>query len=511
MKRRQFIGLGMCTALSGGIVRMLCGCAGRRPAQAPVQSSRNDSPATEHTMTRPNIIFILCDDLGINDLHCYGRQEHTTPNLDRLAAQGVRFTSAYCSQPICSASRAGLLTGLNPGRLRLTTFLPGRPDCKAQRVLHPEIMLHIPLEIKTLPRYFKEAGYATGFVGKWHVGGQGYGPAEHGFDSVYTARANTVPSDIEGGKAEYELTNALFTFVEANKDRPFLAYLGHHTPHIPYTAKPHLVARHKDAFEPVYAALIETLDDTIGLVMKKLDELGIADNTILIFTSDNGGLHVPELEHKRVTHNTPYRAGKSFVYEGGLRVPLIARWPGHFPAGTVIDDPVNNTDWVPTLLELAGVPVPPGLDGTSFAQGLQGGTIPAAPLFWHFPHYTNQGSRPSGAMRDGNWLLVEMYDEDVTELYDLSVDIGEQHDIAAQHPERAAAMKASLAAYRKANNVQYNQPNPDCDESLYRALYVDTDVSQFRPDEADDQAWQRVHEWRRGMDKAVEGLWGKRH
>lgn len=456
-------------------------------------------------MARPNIIFILCDDLGINDLHCYGRHEHNTPNLDRLAAQGVRFTSAYCSQPICSASRAGLLTGLNPGRLHLTTFLPGRPDCSAQRVLHPEIMLYIPLDIKTMPRYFKEAGYVTGFIGKWHVGGQGYGPDEHGFDSVYWGQGKPIPPDIEGGKFEYEFTNALLTFVEDNQDRPFFAYLGHHTPHINYNAAPHLIEKNKNAFEPVYAGLMETLDDTVGLVMQKLDDLGIADNTILIFTSDNGGLHVPEGQHKRITHNTPFRAGKGYVYEGGLRVPLIARWPGHFPAGKVIDAPVNNTGWVPTLLELIGAEPPRDLDGRSFAQALLGGTIPAAPLFWHYPHYTNQGSRPSGAMRDGAWLLVELYDEDVTELYDLSTDIGEAHDVAAQHPERVAAMKAALAAYRQANDVQYNRPNPNVDEARFRELYVAVDTSKFDPLTADEQTWQTIHAWRQRMREATQG------
>jgi arylsulfatase A-like enzyme len=458
-------------------------------------------------MTKPNIVFILCDDLGINDLHCYGRQDHNTPHLDRLASEGVRCTSAYCSQPICSASRAGLLTGLNPGRLHLTTFLPGRPNCAAQRVLHPEIMLHVPLTVKMLPRYFKEAGYVTGSIGKWHVGGQGFGPADHGFDHVYTGRQNTEPSATEGGKAEYELTRAALDFIENNRHRPFLAYLAHHTPHIPYKAKPHLVEKNKSAFEPVYAALIETLDDTVGLVMQKLDALGLADNTILVFTSDNGGLHVPEGGHTRVTHNTPYRAGKGYVYEGGLRVPLIARWPGRFPRGHVIHEPINNTGWLPTLLELAGASVPTDLDGISFAHGLMGGAVPAAPLFWHFPHYTNQGSRPSGAMREGTWLLVELYDEAVAELYDLSADVSEQHNIAAQHPARVAAMQAGLDAYRKENDVQYNQPNPNCDEAVFCSIYADTDASMFNPATAGNGEWQRMFAWRRRMDKAVEGLW----
>ncbi len=457
-------------------------------------------------MSLPNIVFVICDDLGINDLHCYGRKDHRTPNLDRLAEQGVRFTSAYASQSICSASRAGLLTGLNPARLHLTTYLPGRPDASSQRVLHPEITLNIPLSVKTFPRYFKEAGYVTGFVGKWHVGSE-LGPAEHGFDSVYcpVGRSNTTPSETEGGKAEYELTRKTLEFIDAHQDRPFAVYLGHHTPHIPYKAHPRLVERNQGAFEPVYAALMETLDHTIGMLLAKLDELDLTENTIVVFTSDNGGLHVPEGPHEKVTHNTPFRAGKGHVYEGGQRVPLIVRWPGQVPAGRVLDAPVNNIDWIPTLLELAGAPAPSGLDGVSFAKGLTGGEIPERTLFWHFPHYTNQGSRPCGAIREGNWLLVEPYDGEKPELYDLGVDIGQKRNLAERHPERVAALCAALEAWRVENRVQRNTPNPDCIEEKFRALYVEVDPSRFDPLAADASDWARMRTWRYGMDEVFRG------
>lgn len=456
-------------------------------------------------MSLPNIVFVICDDLGINDLHCYGREDHNTPNLDRLAEKGVRFTSAYASQAICSASRAGLLTGLNPARLHLTTFLPGRPDAPSQRLLHPEIMMHVPLSIKTFPRYFKEAGYTTGFIGKWHIGNDP-GPLEHGFDHVYYSGEGklTKPSESEGGKAEYELTRETIDFIEKNRNRPFVAYLGHYTPHIPYTAKQHLIDKNSDAFEPVYAALIETLDDTIGLLMDKLEELQLSDNTIVVFTSDNGGLHVPELNHEKVTHNTPYRAGKGYTYEGGQRVPLIVSWPGHMPEGKVIEEPVNNIDWIPTLLELAGAPVPAGMDGISFADGLTGGTIPDRKIFWHFPHYTNQGGRPSGAVREGDWMLVELYDENRCELYNLSTDIGESQDLSEQHPELVALMKAALDAWRLENDVQNNIPNPNCDEKEFRKLYVDMDPSKFNPVEANEDEWKRIMDWRKGMDEVTK-------
>jgi len=451
-------------------------------------------------MKLPNIVFIICDDLGINDLNCYGRKDHNTPNLDRMAADGVRFTSAYASQAICSASRAGLLTAINPARLHLTTYLPGRPDANSQRVLHPEITMYVPPEVKTFPRYFKDAGYTTGFIGKWHIGK--FGPAEHGFDYVYHPGEgkNTVPSDTEGGKAEYELTRETINFIENNKTRPFVAYLGHYTPHIPYTARQHLINKNHNAFEPVYAALVETLDDTVGMIMNKLRELNLSEKTILVFTSDNGGLHVPEGNHKRVTHNTPYRAGKGYVYEGGQRVPLIVYWPGHITDGRVIHQPVNNIDWIPTLLELAGQPVPSGLDGISFAKGLTGGEFPNRKIFWHFPHYTNQGGRPSGAVRDGNYLLVEFYDQDKVELYNLSVDIGEKDDISQKHPEVVTAMLDALNDWRKENKVQYNRPNPDCIEEKYRELYVDTDPSRFDPISANKTGWECMWKWREKMD-----------
>jgi arylsulfatase A len=453
-------------------------------------------------MQPPNILFILCDDLGINDLHCYGREDHCTPHLDTLAGQGTRFTSAYASQAICSASRAGLLTGLNPARLHLTTYLPGRLDAASQRVLHPEIEMHIPLSRKTLPRYFREAGYTTGLIGKWHVG-HSPGPAEHGFDFVYhpSDGKSTTPGKEEGGKAEYELTRETMRFIEANRERPWLAYLAHYTPHIPYSAKSHLVERNAGAFEPVYAALIETLDDTVGLLLRQLDELGLAENTIVVFTSDNGGLHVPEGGHVRVTHNTPFRAGKGFTYEGGQRVPLMVRWPGQIPAGRVVDTPVNNVDWVPTLLDLVGQPIPAGLDGISFAAGLRGGDYPERPLFWHFPHYTNQGGRPTGAMLEGDWLLIEFYDEDVTELYNLSMDAGEQQDLSAAEPERVAAMKTALEQWRVENAVQRNIPNPDFDPEEFAKVYVDIDPSRFDPLRATADEWATMQNWREEMTR----------
>ena len=460
--------------------------------------------ATAKAADKPNILFILCDDLGINDLHCYGRQDHHTPNLDRLAQQGMRFTTAYCAQPICSPSRAAILTGKAPARLHLTTFLPGRPNCVSQMVLHPEIEMQVPLAERMLPDYFKEAGYVTAAIGKWHVGGKGFGPLEQGFDVYHPGRANTTPSDTEGGKGEYDLTAFAESFIETNKDRPFLVYLAHNTPHIPYDAQKPRIEANAKAFEPVYAGVIETLDDTVGRLMTKLDALKLTDKTIVVFTSDNGGLHVPEGPHAKITHNTPYRAGKGYVYEGGLRIPLIVRWPGHVAAGKTVDAPVVNTDWIPTLMELAGLPAPSGLDGVSVAALLTGrGPSPHGSLFWHFPHYTNQGSRPSGAMRDGNWMLVEYYDDQAVELYDLNSDIRETQNVAGQQQGRVAAMRAALTAWRKSVNAQSNTPNPDFVEAKYHELYVDVDASRFEPAKADQTEWEKMWAWRKVMNAVL--------
>jgi arylsulfatase A-like enzyme len=369
------------------------------------------SPASTAPATPPNIIFILCDDLGINDLHCYGRGDHQTPHLDRLARDGARFTTAYCAQSICSPSRAALLTSKSPARLHLTTYLPGRPDSPAHKLLHPPIQRQVNLNEKSLARYFNDAGYVTAAIGKWHVGGAGFGPAEHGFDLVHAGVNNTTPSATEGSKGEFGLTAAAEMFMEQNRDRPFFLYLSHFNPHIPYKATPEQVAKHAGAFEPVYAAVIETLDTAVGRLLAKLEALQLTERTIVVFSSDNGGLHVPEGGHARVTHNTPFRAGKGFLYEGGLRVPLLVRWPGRVSPGAVIDAPVINTDWIPTLLELIGQPAPTGLDGMSFAKLLtEGGAAPRRTFFWHFPHYNNQGGRPGGAMREGDWKLVEYFD-----------------------------------------------------------------------------------------------------
>jgi arylsulfatase A len=452
---------------------------------------------------RPNIVFILADDLGINDLHCYGRLDHNTPNLDQLARDGMRFSASYCAQPICSPSRAAILTGKAPARLHLTTYLPGRPDCPSQKLLHPKINQQLPLAETTLAEALKKEGYATACIGKWHLGGKGFLPTDQGFDVYHAGQAVTKPSEGEGGKGEYDLTRAAIAFVETNRSRPFFLYLAHNSPHIPYSAKTNLSAKNAKAFEPVYAAVIETLDDTVGLLLNKLDALGLRSNTIVIFTSDNGGLHVPEGPHKIITDNSPFRAGKGFLYEGGLRVPLIVRWPGHVPAARVSDTPVINTSWFATLFELAGLNAPTNLDAPSFAALLEGKTMTPTKMFWHFPHYTNQGSRPGGAMRDGDWKFIEHYDTGTPELYNLAADPAEKTNVVARELKRTHHMRRQLFAWIESVNAQTNSPNPDFKPALYRELYEEVDASRFIPTKADAAMRARISEWRRQMNAVV--------
>ena len=452
----------------------------------------------------PNIVFILADDLGVNDLGCYGRKDHRTPNLDRLAGQGMRFTSAYCAQPICSPSRAAILTGKTPARLHLTTFLPGRADAPSQKLLHPKINQQLPLEEKTLAEYLEAAGYATALIGKWHLGGNDYPPTNQGFGLYDPGRANTTPSDSEGGKGEFDLTRKAEQFIEQNRDKPFFLFLAHNSPHINYSPRTELIEKNKSAFEPTYAALIETLDQAVGQLLAKIDALGLTENTIVIFTSDNGGLHVPEANHQKITHNRPFRAGKGFLYEGGLRIPLIVRWPGHVPAESTTDTPVINTDWTPTSLAIAGISTTDTIDGENILPILSGKSSRSdRRFFWHFPHYTNQGSSPAGAVREGDWKLIEHYEDGRVELFNLGTDLSEKHNLAASESVRVKKLQAALSEWRNMINAQTNSLNPAFDPGLHRAIYQDIDISRYDPPAADEAEFARVLEWRRQMDAAV--------
>ena len=454
---------------------------------------------------KPNIVLILADDLGINDLHCYGRADHHTPNLDKLAGQGMRFTNAY-GQAVCSCSRAALLTGKNPARLHITNFLPGRPDAPSQKVLQPILEGQLPLEELTLAEVLREAGYVSACIGKWHLGGPRFGPKEQGFDVAFAGRPNTQPSAAEGGKGEYELTEHAEKFIEENKARPFFLYLPHNTPHIPFKAKPELIEKNKGAWHPEYAGVIESMDDCVGRLMAKVDALGLTDRTIFIFASDNGGLHVLEFHGTPPTHNTPFRAGKGYLYEGGIRAPLIIRWPGKVKPGSVNDTPVVFLDLMPTLIEAAGLTAAKTtgpLDGTSLMPVLTGGQLAPRTLFFHMPNYTNQGGRPSSSLRDGNWKLIEQLEDNSVELYNLAKDPGEKNDLAASDAARTAELRKKLDDWRKSVGAQECRPNPDFDAALHRKLYAEPDPSKFSTAKNAIEAEASESKWRAGMNAAM--------
>jgi arylsulfatase A-like enzyme len=362
----------------------------------------------------------------------------------------------------------------------------------------------LPLSELTVAEALKTAGYVTACIGKWHLGSGDLDPGAQGFDEVFPGRANTQPSEHEGGKGEYGLTARALDFLARHRGRPFFLYLSHNTPHVPLGAKAGLVREATNTFNPVYAAMMQTLDDTVEVLLHELARHDLQSNTIVVFTSDNGGLHVPEVGEDPATHNRPFRAGKGFLYEGGLRVPLIVRWPGNIPAGRVSDASIVNTDLMPTLLELAGVTRASGLDGVSLSAHVRGAEPPPArPLFWHFPHYSNQGGRPAGAVREGRWKLIEHYEDGRLELFDLAVDPGETYNLAVSDSGRARSLQKKLAAWRKSIGAQSNRNNPAFDPAGHRILYEDTDVSRLAPMNRAAEMTPSLRAWRQSMDAAT--------
>lgn len=472
----------------------------------------DSSEMSPHADRRPNIVLIVADDLGINDLNCYGRSEHATPHLNRLASQGIRFTSAYCALPICSASRAGLMTSKYPARLHLTTYLPGRPDAASQPLLQARIQPMLRNSDNTLAEELKRAGYVTGLFGKWHLGSGASSPAAQGFDVVFEPNASGTPGEREGGKNEFTIADKAIEFIQANRERPFFCYVPHHIPHIDLRPDPEIVKRNNAAWNPEYAATIESMDQSVGRILETLTSEKLDANTIVLFTSDNGGLHVPEGHATPVTHNSPYRAGKGYLYEGGLRVPLIVRWPGLIQPNQTVHAPVSLLDIMPTLLDSIGVDtnktVGP-LDGVS--QKKVWLSVDAFPItnerafYWHSPHYTNQGSRPSGAVRKGKWKYIVQYDTNTSELFDLESDVGELKNVADQNAEVAKSMAADLERWKLSVGAQENVPNPAADQALHRQIYLDHDPSllAYQPDaKALGQQWKS---WRQAMNQAIAG------
>jgi arylsulfatase A-like enzyme len=456
--------------------------------------------------TPPNFVILLADDLGINDLGCYGRKDQRTPHLDKLATQGARFTQGYAAASVCSASRAALLTGQNPARLKITTFLPGRGDRSSQRVLAAPVNLHLPEGVQTIAQLLKAKGYATGAMGKWHLGGKGHQPTDHGFDEYFAGKAFPGAESPQGGKGELGQADAAVKFIERSKDKPFLLYVAFDNPHIPLAAPAQGLAANAQSFHPTYAALVESLDAAVGRILKALEDQGVAQNTFVVFASDNGGVHVSELKETPPTHNEPCRAGKGFVYEGGLRTPLIIRFPSRLSVREIAE-PVVLGDLCPTLCALAQV-TPPAIQDFKDLSPLLFGSQPAATppraLFWHQPHYMNQGGKPAGVIREGDWKLIEQYEDGSLELYNLAKDPSEKTDLAAAEPARVAALRGKLEAWRRSMGTVPLKPNPTFDRARWERCFVQFDATRVEALPSSAAMRPLMAAWRQAMDDATQ-------
>ncbi len=439
----------------------------------------------------PNIVFILVDDMGWADGACFGSKFYQTPQMDALAKSGMRFTSAYAACAVCSPTRAALMTGKYPARLHITDWIGGETPPENARFNLPDWQKHLPLEETTLATALKKLGYTTAHIGKWHLGGGEFLPQYQGFDTNIAGGETGHPASYfwpygatnnehhvpglagrAGQKGEYltdQLTDEALNFIGQNKDKPFYLNFCHYAVHAPLMGKQELIDEAADRpgadgqGNKVYYAMLRSVDESVGRIVKKLDELHLTENTIVIFTSDNGG--AVHLGKPPATSNYPLRNGKGSAYEGGLRVPLLVKVPGVTRAGTVCDTPVITMDWFPTLLELAGADKSASrtaVDGVSFASLLRGEKQnPHQELFWHYPHYWNGGKiSPYSVVRVGDWKLIRFYETGREELYDVKSDLSETHDLADSNPAKRKELSARLDAWLKKVGAQMPVPRP---------------------------------------------------
>jgi uncharacterized sulfatase len=421
----------------------------------------------------PNIVIILADDLGWADLGCYGNRFNETPNIDRLAREGMRFMQFYAG-PVCSPTRANLQSGQDQARFGITQHIPGHRRPFA-RLIDPAVPSHLPLEVETFAERLKAKGYATGYFGKWHLGGNDFGPAEQGWQTVLETKGNILRPQVTGEKdarrtTEF-LTEQAIAFITAHKDRPFLLQVSHAAVHIPLSTTPELLAKYEAkppmpgyTSLPAYAGLLEELDQSVGQIVRAMDEAGLSEKTLILFLSDNGGLE-HEQNGRLVTSNKPLRGEKGTLYEGGIRIPAIARWPGRITKGSVCHTPAITMDVYPTCVELAAATMPANqaCDGVSLVPlfASPAGSLNRKTLYWHLPHYHH--STPASAIRQGNWKLIEFYETGTIELYDLSHDVSEANNLAETEPDRAKNLKAELARWRERVGARMPKPNPKYD------------------------------------------------
>jgi arylsulfatase A-like enzyme len=437
------------------------------------------------TKDKPNIVFILGDDMGYHQLAANGYPFYETPHLDQLASEGMRFTTAYAAAPICSPTRASIMTGKSPARLHITDYIPGNPF-PYNKLKTPQMNMGLPLEEMTLAEMLKNQGYVCGHFGKWHLNkdkdyrpGRPGDPASQGFDEVLTTEK---PDEEETAKAgadpEYdahhvkEITDRSIAFMEKNKEKPFFCYVTHNSIHRPvmeyapeiveYAIKPE--AGNKMGNNPVIGAMVERLDKNIGRLLGKIDELGLRENTLVVFLGDNGDLYGRE-------GLKPHYGAKADLYEGGVRVPMLVRWPGQVEAGSVCGEMVTSDDFFPTLAEVTRYSVDdPEIDGISLLPALlQRSELGRDTLCWHYPHYHHLGVAPAGTIREGNYKLIEWFEKSILEgpdaegalqLFDLEKDPGERCDLSGQMPDKTKELYGKLIAWRKKVGAQEMVPNP---------------------------------------------------
>ncbi|MBI5690541.1 MAG: sulfatase [Verrucomicrobia bacterium] len=465
---------------------------------------------------RPNLVFIMADDLGWRDLACFGSTFHQTPNVDRLAARGVKFTQAYAANPLCSPTRSSVLTGLWPARTGITAPVCHLPEVildkglakgnPRQRVRVAQSVTRLKTDYITLPKVLKAAGYRTGHFGKWHLGSEPYSALQQGFEVDFPHWPGPGPAGsyvapwapafpVKGAAGEHiedRTAEAAATFIRENRDRPFYLNYWQFSVHAPYDPKPALVEKYRRRADPknpqhnpVYAAMVESLDDGVGRVLAALEECGLMEKTVIVYFSDNGGVNwqalkptngkggakgiAAEFAEIPPTSNAPLRAGKASLYEGGVREPCIVHWPGVTRPGTSNDTPIQSIDWMPTLLEILGVPAPAGFrpDGISIVPALRGGPLARETLYWHFPHDTPaSGQHPATTVRRGDWKLHRIFagnadGSDLLELYNLREDLGETRNLAAQQPALVQELNARISGFLQETQAVIPTLNPD--------------------------------------------------
>ena len=463
-------------------------------------------------MARPNFVFILLDDMGWKDLGCYGSSFYETPNIDRLAEEGMRFTDGYASCPVCSPTRASILTGKYPANVGVTDWIDWGGHCHPARgrLIDAPYIDHLPLDEKSLAAALREGGYTTWHAGKWHLGEEPYYPDKQGFDvnvggcewglpmnGYFSPWGIPTMEDVpeEGKYLPDHLTDEAIRLITNNEGQPFFLHMSFHCVHTPIQGKEEYVRKYEQkvreqgldqvkTFEegehfpcehkrdrrlrrrlvqsdPTYAAMIQSVDENVGRLMQALEAAGVADNTVVIFTSDNGGLATAE---GSPTCNSPLSEGKGWMYEGGTREPLIVWWPGRVEAGSTCEVPVTSPDFYPTLLEMAGLdPLPDQhTDGVSLVPLLRGeGELDREAIFWHYPHYGNQGGTPGSSVRAGDFKLIEFFEDGRLELYNLCEDPGEEQNLAEEQPDRTERLHSMLVQWREEVEARIPRPNPD--------------------------------------------------